>query len=180
MLAVNLLPWRTQQWQRRRQQSVFMLACTLALTVMIVLMLWWQANEAQRLQEAQLKDARQQRDGLQQQLAAQHALIQQRDDLLRVQWVRQQQWAEHRRWQQFWQQLPTLMPDTLWLNRVERRKGLLRFEGQAQSMLAVRDFRQQLLTQPLLAKVKPGTVQRQADGQYRFALHAQLQEVTHE
>ncbi|ORM67805.1 fimbrial assembly protein [Pantoea rwandensis] len=180
MLAVNLLPWRTQQWQRRRQQSFSLLGGTLATTGLIIMVLWWRGDEQYLQQQVMLTDASQRRDVLQQQLALQHSLLQQRDGLLQVQRALQQKRQEHRRWQQFWQQLPTLMPDALWLNRVERRQRMLLFEGQAQSMLAVRDFRQRLVTQSLFANVKPGSVQRQASGEYRFVLQARVQEMADE
>jgi len=180
MLAVNLLPWRMQQWQRRRQQSFSLLGGTLVTTGLIVMMLWWRVDEQYLQQQVRLISASQMRDMLQQQLTLQHALLQQRDGLLQAQRVVQQKRQDHRRWQQFWQQLPTLMPDALWLKRVERRQRVMLFEGQAQSMLAVRDFRQQLVTQSLFASVKPGTVQRQAGGDYRFVLQARLQEMADE
>ncbi|MDI9222200.1 PilN domain-containing protein [Pantoea sp. EA-12] len=180
MLAVNLLPWRRQQWQRRRRQSVVLLGCSLTLTGIALLAGWWRSNEALNQQQARLNEVSHRRDALQQQLRLQHSLLQQRDSLLRSQLVRQQQQAEHQRWQLFWQQLPALMPDTLWLNRVERRQGVLVLEGQAQSMLSVRDFRQQLMTQPLLAKVRPGHVQRLSGGDYRFTLQARVQEIANE
>jgi pilus assembly protein HofN len=180
MLAVNLLPWRTQQWQRRRQQSFLLLAATLLATGLMVMVLWWRGNEQYLQQQAILANANQMRDMLQQQLTLQHSLLQQRDGLLQAQRLLQQKRLEHQRWQQFWQQLPTLMPDALWLSRIERRQRILLFEGQAQSMLAVRDFRQRLVTQPLFASVRPGAVQRQAGGDYRFVLQARVQEVANE
>ena len=176
MLAVNLLPWRTQQWQRRRQQSFSLLAGTLMTTGLIVMLLWWRADQQYLQQQGMLTDASQMRDMLQQQLSLQHSLLQQRDGLLQARRVVQQQRLEHHRWQQFWQQLPTLMPDALWLNRVERRQRMLLIEGQAQSMLAVGDLRQRLVTRPLVARVKTGRVQRQAGGDYRFVLQARVQE----
>ncbi|ORM62697.1 fimbrial assembly protein [Pantoea rodasii] len=176
MLAVNLLPWRMQRRQRRRQQSFTLLGCTLLLTGFMVLALWWRGSGVLRQQQQALAEISQQHDALRQQLALQQSLLQQRDGLLQAQLIRQQQKDEHQRWQHFWQQLPTLLPDTLWLHRVERRQGILLLEGQAQSMLAVQHFRQQLLMQPLFARVKPGSVQRQGDGHYRFTLRARVRE----
>lgn len=180
MLAVNLLPWRRQQWQRRRRQSVVLLGFSLTITVITLLAGWWSSSEALYQQQARLNEVSHHRDGLQQHLTLQHSLLQQRDDLLRTRLVWQRQQAEHQRWQQFWQQLPALMPDTLWLNRVERRQGVLVLEGQAQSVMSVRDFRQQLMTQPLLANVRSGHVQRLSGGDYRFILHARVEERTDE
>ncbi|WP_258577189.1 PilN domain-containing protein [Candidatus Pantoea persica] len=49
-----------------------------------------------------------------------------------------------RRWHRFWLALPMLLPDRLWLQRVEKQPARLRLEGQAQDMKAIRDFRQRL------------------------------------
>ncbi len=176
MLAVNLLPWRIQLQQRRRQQSSILLGCVLLATAMMVLTLWWRGSEAQDQLQRALADISQQHEALQRQLTQQQLLLQQRDGLLQAQLIQQQKKDEHQRWQQFWQRLPMLMLDTLWLKRVERRQSILLFEGQAQSMMAVQDFRHQLMGQPLFATVKPASVQRQTAGHYRFVLRARMQE----
>lgn len=180
MLAVNLLPWRAQQLLLRRQHSVALLVVVLLVTLLLTLLLWWRAE--QRLQHAvrQHTDMTIQLQQIQQRLAQQQTLMAQRDDLLRRQQAQQQRLQQHQRWQQFWQQLPALMPETLWLSRVERRQGQLVLDGLAQSLADVSAFRHQLQTQPLFAAVKQGSVQRQAQGDYRFALRARLQETTDE
>ena len=180
MLAVNLLPWRAQQRQQRRQHSAVLLAGLLLCTLSLALLLWWRGE--QRYQHAAPQQASMaiQLQQIQQQLAHQHALLQQRDALLLKRQAQAQRLQQHQRWQQFWQLLPTLMPDTLWLSRVERRQGQLVLDGLAQSLADVSAFRQQLQTQPLFAAVKQGSVQRQAQGDYRFALRARLQEVADE
>jgi pilus assembly protein HofN len=180
MLAVNLLPWRAQQWQRRRQQSFSLLAATTAFTLCILILWWWRGVTVYQQQSDALMDATFTLNALQQQLEQQQSLLLLRESLLQVQRAQQQRQAQHQQWQHFWQQLPMLMPDTLWLNRLERRQGLLMLEGQAQSMAAVSDFRRQLLTQPLFSSVKQGGVQRQSAGDYRFALHARVQEAINE
>ncbi len=180
MLAVNLLPWRVQQWQLRRKQSISWLALALGGTLLLLLMLWLRGVRIQQQQADALAELTQVLSGLQQQLTQQQALIQQRDALQQVRREQQQRQMQHQRWQAFWQQLPDLMPDTLWLNRVERRQAQLLLEGQAQSMAAVRAFRQQLLTQPLFSSVKQGGVQRQASSDYRFTLQARVQEMADE
>lgn len=180
MLAVNLLPWRRLLWQRQRQQSFTLLGCVLTVTLCAALALWWRGVQRQHQQQEIHAVSTQMLDALQQQLNRQRMLLAQRDALQQAVQTRQWRAAQHQRWQQFWQQLPTLMPDTLWLNRVERRQGLFLLEGQAQSVLAVRDFRQQLTAQALFTRVRPGGLQRLSGGSYRFSLQARLQEVTHE
>ncbi|WP_237449412.1 PilN domain-containing protein [Pantoea sp. Taur] len=176
MLAVNLLPWRVRLQQRRRQQSFSLLGCVLLATVMMVLSLWWRGSQTQGQMHRTLAVISQQHEALQRQLTRQQLLLQQRDELLKAQLIRQRKKDEHQRWQQFWLRLPMLMQDTLWLKRVERRQGVLLFEGQAQSMMAIQDFRHQLMRQPLFAAVKPASVQRQTAGHYRFVLRARMQE----
>ncbi|EJL82981.1 PilN domain-containing protein [Pantoea sp. GM01] len=180
MLAVNLLPWRIQQWQRRRQQSITLLALTLVCTLLILSALWWRGAIARQQQAEALMDITFILNTLQQQLEQQQSLLQLRESLLQAQRAQQQRQDQHHRWQHFWQQLPELMPETLWLHRLERRQGQLVLEGQAQSMAAVSDFRHQLITQPLFSSVKQGGVQRQSGGDYRFALHARIQELADE
>ncbi|WP_312181067.1 PilN domain-containing protein [Pantoea sp. CTOTU46764] len=180
MLAVNLLPWRIQQSQRRRQQSISLLLLTLAVTLLILSLLWWRGVSARQKQTNALMEITYLLNALQQQLEQQQSLLQLRESLLKAQQEQLQRQEQHQRWQHFWQQLPQLMPDTLWLNRLERRQGQLVLEGQAQSMAAVSDFRRQLITQPLFSSVKQGGVKREAGGDYRFALHARVQEATDE
>lgn len=180
MLAVNLLPWRAQQSQRRRQQSFSLLVATAAFTLCILILWWWRGVTVHQQQSDALMDATFSLNALQQQLEQQQSLLLVRESLLQAQRAQQQRQAQHQQWQHFWQQLPMLMPDNLWLNRLERRQGLLMLEGQAQSMAAVSDFRRQLLTQPLFSNVKQGAVQRQSAGDYRFALHARVQEAINE
>ncbi|WP_277978133.1 PilN domain-containing protein [Pantoea endophytica] len=180
MLAVNLLPWRLQQSQRRRQQSLSLLSLTLACTLLILSLLWWRGVIARQQQTDALMNITSLLSALQQQLEQQQSLLKLRESLLQAQKEQLQRQDQHQHWQHFWQQLPELMPDTLWLNRLERRQGQLVLEGQAQSMAAVSDFRHQLMTQPLFSSVKQGVVKREAGGDYRFALHARVQEVTNE
>lgn len=180
MLAVNLLPWRLQQSQRRRQQSLSLLSLTLACTLLILSLLWWRGVIARQQQTDALMNITSLLSAMQQQLEQQQSLLKLRESLLQAQKEQLQRQDQHQHWQHFWQQLPELMPDTLWLNRLERRQGQLVLEGQAQSMAAVSDFRHQLMTQPLFSSVKQGVVKREAGGDYRFALHARVQEVTNE
>ena len=180
MLAVNLLPWRLQQSQRRRQQSLSLLSLTLACTLLILSLLWWRGVIARQQQTDALMDITSLLSALQLQLEQQQSLLKLRESLLQAQQAQLQRQDQHQRWQHFWQQLPELMPDTLWLNRLERRQGQLVLEGRAQSMAAVSDFRHQLMTQPLFSSVKQGGVKREAGGDYRFALHARVQEVADE
>ncbi|WP_217549917.1 PilN domain-containing protein [Pantoea sp. GbtcB22] len=180
MLAVNLLPWRIQQSQRRRQQSLSLLSLTLVCTLLILSLMWWRGVIARQQQTDALMDITSLLSLLQQQLEQQQSLLKLRESLLQAQKEQLQRQDQHQHWQHFWQQLPELMPDTLWLNRLERRQGQLVLEGQAQSMAAVSDFRHQLMTQPLFSSVKQGGVKREAGGDYRFALHARVQEVADE
>lgn len=180
MLAVNLLPWRIQQSQRRRQQSLSLLSLTVACTLLILSLLWWRGVIARQQQTDAMMDITSLLSALQQQLEQQQSLLKLRESHLQAQQEQRQRQDQHQRWQHFWQQLPELMPDTLWLNRLERRQGQLVLEGQAESMAAVSDFRHQLMTQPLFSSVKQGGVKREAGGDYRFALHARVQEVADE
>jgi len=176
MIAVNMLPWR-QARLRRRQRALLWLAATLLLTLAVTaaLTLWRLDRVGQRLHSAQseAQDALtasaqrlSQRRALQRQLAAQQAAWRQArrhaDDLMR--------------WHRFWQTLPTLLPERLWLDRVEKLPTQLRIEGRAQDMRAIGELRRRLGEAALFARVRQGNVERQADGVYRFALRARLED----
>ncbi|MCE0492174.1 PilN domain-containing protein [Pantoea sp. Mb-10] len=176
MLAVNLLPWRARHWQRRRQQSLMWLCAILMLGACVVITLWLRGHQQLQLLRQRVLAADAALVTLQQQRAQQQALLQQRAQLLQIQHAREQRRLAYQRWHYFWQQLPDVMPASLWLSRIARREQLMTLEGTAQDMAAVRDFRQRLAAHSLLRAVKPATVQRQSDGHYRFALQARLEE----
>ncbi|ORM73498.1 fimbrial assembly protein [Pantoea wallisii] len=180
MLAVNLLPWRAQQWQRTCHLTRVLLISTLAGTLLLTFLGWWHGERLYQQRAALLIRQTGVLAALQQQLAQQQVLLQQRDALLATQQARVQRQIHHQRWQQFWLQLPALMPDTLWLSRLERQQGQVQLQGLAQSMAAVGEFRRQLLAQPLFTAVQQGSVQRQTDGYYHFALRARMQEGSNE
>lgn len=180
MLTVNLLPWRVQQWQRQRRQSLLMLTSVPGCALLFVLLCGWQGYHTERQQSAMQHAISQRLSVLEQQLHARQALLQQRDALIQARHRQQVRQLQHQAWQQLWQQLPLLMPETLWLSRIERRQGQLLLEGLASGMAAVRDFRDQLATLPLFPVIRQGNVQRQPDGHYRFSLRAQVQEVSSE
>jgi pilus assembly protein HofN len=180
MLTVNLLPWRVQQWQRQRQRSLMILASAPVTALLVVLSGGWQGYHAEQQQRAEQNAVSQRLSVLEQHLHARQALLQQRDLLAQAQRRQQTRQWQHLAWQQFWRQLPQLMPETLWLSRIERRQGQLLLEGVASGMAAVSDFRDQLATLPLFPIIRQGNVQRQPDGHYRFTLRAQVQEVSGE
>lgn len=180
MIAVNLLPWRYARLQRQRRVSTgFTIIMLLALLLAAALQLWRLNRISQQLQAAQ-RDTRSALTVVEQQLSQRRALQQQ---LMTQQAQRrraQQHVDELMRWHQFWQSLPLLLPDSLWLQRVEKLPAQLRIEGRAQDMQAIRDFRRRLKELPLFTAVKQGNVQRQQDGLYRFALRAQTGEFSNE
>lgn len=180
MLTVNLLPWRIQQWRRQRQQSLLLLASGLGLSLLILLLCGWRGYLVSQQQQAAQQQLAQRIGELDQQLNDQQRLLRQRDALLQTQRRQQMRQLQHLAWQQFWQQLPELMPETLWLSRMERRQEHLLLEGLASSMAAIGDFRRQLVKQPLFPVIRQGSVQRQPDGHYRFTLRAQVAEVNGE
>jgi len=172
VIAVNLLPWRQARLRRQRRASLgFAALMLLTITLAAGFQLWHLNGDSQRLQAA-LRDAHAalaesgeqlaQRRALQQQLTAQQA-----------QWRRARRHADQLlRWHQFWQILPTLLPDPLWLDRVEKQPERLSIEGRAQNMPAIGELRRRLGELSLFAAVKQGTIERQPDGLYRFALRA--------
>lgn len=176
MLAVNLLPWRARDWQRRRQHSLAWLCVIATLGACLILALWLRGHQQLQLQRQRALAADAALVALQQQRAQHQVLLQQRAQLLQIQHDREQRRLTYQRWQHFWQQLPDVMPTSLWLSRIARREQLMTLEGTAQDMVDVRDFRQRLAAHSLLHAVKPATVQRQPDGHYRFALQARLKE----
>lgn len=176
MIAVNMLPWRRARLRRQRRAALTLaVTLLLALTLAAALQLWRLDRVSQQLRSAQ-RDAHDalaaiaqqsgQRRALQQQLAAQQA-----------QWRRARRHADElMRWHQFWQALPALLPDPIWLERVEKLPTRLSIEGRAQTMRAIGDLRRRLGELALFAAVNQGDVERQPDGLYRFALRARLEE----
>jgi len=180
MIAVNLLPWRQARLRRQRRVSLSIGAAALLLLALLAAWQLWRLDCAsQRLRAAQREaraalaesgDRLAQRRALQQQLAAQQA-----------QWRRVRRHADQLlRWHQFWQALPALLPDPLWLDRVEKQPERLSIEGRAQSMQAIGELRRRLGGLPLFAAIKQGSVERQPDGLYRFTLRAYPGEVDDE
>lgn len=178
--AVNLLPWRARQAQRRHLQNGVLLGSSVTIALVVVMGLWWHGMQGQRQQQLAQAMISQTLDALQQQLSLQQTLLKQRDALLQARFLRQLRLKQHQYWQDFWRRLPVLMPANLWLSRVERRQRVVMFEGLTSSVLAVRDFRQQLVSQPLFVRVMTGHVQRQPGGDYRFSLRAHLREAADE
>jgi len=180
MVAVNLLPWRQRHWQRQRRQSFVVLSLMLAALLLGVTQQAWRIHQA-RQQVAQAGRVQQQAlETLGQQLAQQKQLLVQLAAVQKQRVKQRQQAAQLAAWQQFWLDLPTLLPDTAWLTRLEKRNNRLTLEGQAQDMASVRQFRQQLTRIALLGQVKQGGVKRLTGGSYRFSLRAEVQEVADE
>jgi len=175
--AVNLLPWRQRRLQQQQRQSLAVLL------LVIVSLLVWGMQQIWRIQLARQHVA--QAVSVQQQ-ALDHLITQQAEQkaLLAQLAVVQQQQAKQRRqraqlaaWQLFWQALPTLLPDSVWLTWLEKRDQRLTLEGMAQEMTAIRQFRQQLTTVALFDQVTQGAVKRQSDGLYQFSLRLAVREV---
>ncbi|MCZ4059963.1 PilN domain-containing protein [Pantoea sp. LMR881] len=180
MVAVNLLPWREHRWQRQRQHTIRLSVLLAGSIVLTVACQAWQIQQAKQHVMQQQATLTQALNAIAQRLALQknalEALSQQRSRL-----EKQQREAEQfAHWQQFWLDLPGLLPDALWLQRIEKQDLQLRIEGQAQDMQAIGHFRQQLALQPLFTQVRQGNVKRQAEGSYHFSLRAQLQEQPNE
>ena len=176
MVAVNLLPWRERQLRRQRRGWLQLIFFTLLLLLIALLLLRWQnarqCLQLEREQAALTEQARHLESALAEQRAAQQKL-EQLENLLRQ---RQHAVEQLNGWHQFWMTLPALLPDSLWLTRLEKRDALLTLEGRSHSMQAVRDFRLQLAAQSLFSQVRQGSVSRQPEGDYHFALRARLQE----
>lgn len=180
MVAVNLLPWRQRRRQQQRRQTLVVLILMMSLLLLVVLLQSWRIHQA-RQQVAQASSTQQLAlESLEQQLVQQKALLEQIAVLQKRQAKQQQRAAQLAAWQQFWLDLPALLPDTAWLVRLEKRDNRLTLEGQAQDMAAIQHFRQQLSAVPLFGRVAQGGVRRQASGNYRFSLRAQVQAVNDE
>jgi len=180
MVAVNLLPWRQRRQRQQQRQSVAVFVLLLAGVLLFTTQQAWR-NHQSRQRTAQEKARLTQRlQDLEAQLARQTQLRQQIAMLQKRQQKQHQQAIQLAAWQQFWLELPALLPDTAWLTRLEKRDGRLTLEGQAQDMTAIRHFRQQLASVALFSQLKQGGIKRQADGSYRFSLRAQVREIADE
>ncbi|MGD9426220.1 PilN domain-containing protein [Pantoea sp. NSTU24] len=175
--AVNLLPWRQRRLQQQQRQSLAVL-----LLVMVSLLLWgmqqiWRIQRA-RQHVVQVVSVQQQAlDHLATQRAEQKALLAQLAVVQQQQARQRRQRVQLAAWQRFWQELPALLPDSVWLTWLEKRDQRLTLEGMAQNMAAIRQFRQQLTTVALFEQVKQGGVKRQSEGLYQFSLRLAVREV---
>ncbi|MGE1563290.1 PilN domain-containing protein [Pantoea septica] len=180
MIAVNMLPWRHARLRRQRRAVLGLTATLLlALTLTAALALWRLDRVSQHLLSVQseahhaltaIAQRISQRRELQQQLAAQQAA-----------WRRARRHADDlMRWHRFWQALPALLPQRVWLERVEKMPTQLRIEGRAQEMRAIGELRHHLDEAALFAAVRQGNIERQPDGIYRFTLRAHLEEIADE
>lgn len=172
MIAVNLLPWRQARLRRQRRASLgFAALMLLMLALAAAFQLWCLNRDSQRLRTAQ-GDTRAALAESDERLAQRRAM-QQQLTVQQAQWRRAQRHADQLlRWHQFWQTLPILLPDPLWLDRVEKQPARLSIEGRAQSLPAIGELRRRLGDLPLFAAVKQGNIERQPDGLYRFTLRA--------
>lgn len=176
MVAVNLLPWRRWRWQRQRRQGLVALAITLLILVSAVALRFWQGHQA--LIQVELQHIRLTRalETLVQRVEQQKLLLQQLAEVQqRRSWLRQQA-RQFSVWQQLWLDLPGLLPDGLWLTRLEKRNTDLLLEGKEQQMQDIRHFRQRLTGVALFSQIRQGNVQRQSEGDYHFTLRIRLKE----
>ncbi|AIX49581.1 MULTISPECIES: PilN domain-containing protein [Pantoea] len=180
MLRVNLLPWRERQWQKCCRQTKYLLITALTLPLLVALVLGGYSRQQLTQAESATEQARQRLLALRHLRTQQQSLLQARDRLLDLQQQRQQVALQYQHWQRFWQQLPGLLPDALWLERIDRQQQLLRVEGWSDSVAAVSELRHRLLAQPLFAAVRQRAITRQSDGRYRFTLQARMREPRNE
>lgn len=173
-MAVNLLPWRQQRRQRQRRQSLLVLALVTGGLLLLVMQQAYRVHEARQRIAQESRMRQQALETLAARLAQQKQLLEQLALLQKQQAKQRDKAAQLAGWQQFWRDLPGMLPDTAWLTRLEKRDNRLILEGQAQDMAAIRQFRQQLATATLLGQVQQGGVRRQADGRYHFSLRAQI------
>lgn len=176
MLSVNLLPWRERLWQKRCRQTQYLLVTALTLPLLTALILGGYNRQQLFQAESATEQVRQQLLTLQHLRTQQQSLLRARDRLLETERQRQQVMRQYQHWQHFWQQLPALLPEALWLERIERQQLLLRIEGWSDSVAAVSELRHRLLAQPLFAAVRQRAIVRQSEGRYRFTLQARLRE----
>jgi len=177
MVAVNLLPWRQRRRQQQQRQSFVVLSLMLGTLLLVVMQQTWRIHLAHQNVAKASRVQQQALESVGEQLAQQKQLLAQLAVVRKQQARHRQQAVQLAAWQQFWLDLPLLLPDTAWLTRLEKRDSRLTLEGLAQDMAAIRQFRQQLTTVALFSQVKQGGVKRQADGSYRFSLRAAVQEV---
>jgi len=180
MVAVNLLPWRQRQAAQQRRQSLVVLTGVTVSLLLLVMLQIWRLHRVQQQVAAETATVQAALDDLMSRLARQKALLEQLAAQQKQREKAQQQATQRAAWQQFWLDLPVLLPDTVWLNQLEKRENQFSLEGQAQDMQAILQFRQQLAALTLFGRVEQGSVQRQPGGGYRFTLRAQLQAVNHE
>ncbi len=180
MLMVNLLPWRERRLQQRRRQTRLLLSIIITLVLLSAMMLIWRSEQQLFQAGRAVQHARQQLLQLQQLQKQQRSLRTERDALHNAQRQRQRIAQQFQQWHRFWQQLPALLPDTLWLARIERQQQTMLMEGWSESMGAIDKLRQKLLREPLFATVRQGAVIREPGGRYRFTLRMRIQELPDE
>lgn len=177
MVAVNLLPWRQQRAAQQQRQSLAVLLLVAVSLLLMVILQVWRLHRMQQQVATETTTVQAALDGLIARLARQKTLMEQLAAQQKQQKKQQQQARQRAAWQQFWLDLPLLLPDTVWLKRLEKRDRQLLLEGQAENMQGIQQFRQQLAALTLFSRVEQGRVQRQPDGSYHFFLRTQLQVV---
>lgn len=171
-MKVNLLAWR-QRALRRRLLRHGASGGMLLLVTLAALLLWRQslAEEARQWRQRLTlwQAARQQAH----QLAQRYAALQQQAQALEQQTarrlLRRQQLSE---WQTLMAQLEASVPDGLWLSTLTHQQRALRIEGLSQRPEAARLLHQRLRLLPFLQPWRPGGLQKNVDGLYRFTLAA--------
>lgn len=175
MVAVNLLPWRQRRDARQQRQSLAVLLLVAVSLMLVVILQLWRIKALQQRAAVETATVQLALDDLLARLARQKALMEQLAVQQALHHQQQQQAMQRAAWQQFWLDLPVLLPGTAWLKRLEKRDNQFTLEGQAQDMQAIRQFRQRLAALPLFSRIAQGRVQRQPGGGYHFTLRAQLQ-----
>ncbi|WP_312054368.1 PilN domain-containing protein [Pantoea brenneri] len=177
MVAVNLLPWRQRRAARQQRQSLTVLLLVTVSLILIVILQFWRIKAQQQRAAAETATVQLALDDILARLSRQKALMEQLAAQQKRHNKQQEKAMQRAAWQQFWLDLPVLLPETAWLKRLEKRDRQFTLDGQAQDMQAIRQFRQRLAALALFSRVAQGRVQRQPGGGYHFTLRAQLRAV---
>ena len=177
MTRVNLLPWREKILHRRKR--VWLSGILLLLLTVIVI----STGIRQYLKGCRIRSdlwGSQQQAAIQgtvQLLALQQQLNQQLIELQRKNSAYRRQENAFLHWRMFLSQLPSLMPDPVWLHSLSQQQGNLILKGQADTLASLFSFSSSLRAQPFFTRIDIQKLGEIPTGEYGFSLKAALAEL---
>ncbi|NAT79625.1 fimbrial protein [Dickeya dadantii] len=174
MLTVNLLAWRQRLLYRRLRLSLLALGLSLLAIGCVAVMAGWYWQQ-------QLTGLRQRLDHTQSQQARYEQLYrqtrdawQEREERLAQQAAQERGRRQNQRYQALLEQLPTLVPDSLWLTEIGDNGAHLQISGVSNHYSAIVALAKAMATLPQVAHASLQQTQRDAQDSTRLNFSLRL------